>query len=361
MLQVNLEELKELLPHYHTNKMPLYLWGKPSSGKTSIIRQFAQQKAKELGLEYSEDEYGPKIFTMKVITMSQFDAPDLRGMPELIKKGDQKFTEFCPTKELPREGQGIIFFDEMNLADDITRAAMYSYVLEGRISNLPPVPGFWRVAASNSEKDYSNVNSTSLALLSRFAHIEVEPDVMEIIQYFFDKEGDSRILSYLKNFPEDLFPKKWDEKLLDAKANPFPRQWESASILIKGVEKIPLIGKLVGSCVGSEVASKFTAHCKLIDRVNIDRLLKSPKVEIEKFNSDPERASLLYAICFSLSSLWQKADKRLTPVKVLEIAKTLPPEFAVSFLKLVIRKRINKLNQLPEWDKVIDDLGIYFD
>jgi len=115
---INLKTLIALLPEYHNLKMPLYLWGKPSSGKTSIIRQFAQKKAKDLGLEYSENEFGKDMFTMKVITLSQFDAPDLRGMPELIGEKETRRTQFVPTKELPREGQGIIFFDEMNLADE---------------------------------------------------------------------------------------------------------------------------------------------------------------------------------------------------------------------------------------------------
>ncbi len=121
MQKVNLKVLQGLLPEYYKQRIPLYLWGKPSSGKTSIVRQFAQAKAKELGLKYSEDEYGPDLFSMKVITLSQFDAPDLRGMPELVGEKALRRTQFVPTKELPREGQGIIFFDEMNLADDTVK------------------------------------------------------------------------------------------------------------------------------------------------------------------------------------------------------------------------------------------------
>ena len=117
MQKTNLKGLGTLLPHFYEGMKPLYLWGRPSTGKTSMIRTFAKAKAKELGLEYSEDKYGKKLFTMKVITMSQYDAPDLRGMPEVVKEKDLQTTRFYPTEELPREGQGIIFFDEMNLAD----------------------------------------------------------------------------------------------------------------------------------------------------------------------------------------------------------------------------------------------------
>jgi len=126
MQKVNLKQLETLLSYYFKLKQSLYLWGKPSSGKTSIIRQFAEGKAKNLGLKYSEDTYGKDYFTMKVITMSQFDAPDLRGMPEIIKnsKSGISKTRFIPTEELPREGQGIIFFDEMNLADETVESLL---------------------------------------------------------------------------------------------------------------------------------------------------------------------------------------------------------------------------------------------
>ena len=121
MEKINLKILQSLLSEYYKHRIPLYLWGRPSSGKTASIRQFAKAKAKELGLDYSEDEYGPELFTMKVITLSQFDAPDLRGMPELVGEATTRRTQFVPTRELPREGQGIIFFDEMNLADDTVK------------------------------------------------------------------------------------------------------------------------------------------------------------------------------------------------------------------------------------------------
>jgi len=117
MQEINLTQLMEVIPHYFDLKISLYLWGKPSTGKTSLIRQYAQKKAKDLGLEYSEDTYGPNIFTLKVIPLSQFDSPDLRGMPRIEGEGDKKVTCFIPSQELPREGQGIVFFDEMNNAD----------------------------------------------------------------------------------------------------------------------------------------------------------------------------------------------------------------------------------------------------
>lgn len=366
MQKTNLNGLGTLLPHFYEGKKPLYLWGKPSTGKTSIIRDFAKAKAKELGLKYSEDKYGKEYFTMKVITMSQYDAPDLRGMPQIVKEKDIQTTRFFPTEELPREGQGIIFFDEMNLADETVRAAMYQYILEGRLSNLPVTPGFWKVAASNNEEDFCAVNSSSLALLSRFSHLEIDPEVEEFVRYFLEKGADARVIGYLTNFPEDVFPKVWDEKLLAKKANPFPRMWETSSSLIKSITgdtaaDYNLMQDLVGSCVGAEVATRFVAYCKMTDKLDIPALIKNPKPQLEKIMQSNEKASLMYAVISSLSSFWFKRNKSLVAKKVVEIGSILPPEFSVAFFKMVLNKRTNELTAHPDFDKLLKKLGMYFD
>ena len=370
---INLSTLKGILPEFFKHRIPLYLWGKPSTGKTSMLRQFAQAKAKELGLKYSEDEFAEDTFTLKIITLSQFDSPDLRGMPELVGEGKNRRTQFVPSKELPRIGQGLIFFDEMNLADETTRAACYQFILEGRYGTIPPVMeldkdkketgkfAYWRCAASNTEQDYSGVNQTGVALLRRFCHYQIEPELDEIIRYFLEQNRDSRVISYLKNAPQDLFPEKWDERLLDLKANPFPYTWELASILIDGKTDITMLSNLVSGCVGPAVAGRFTAFCKIIGKYDINKFLKNPKEECKVIEKDNERASLFYAIISSLASWWFNKDKKLVPKKVIEVASTLPPEFSVAFLKLIVKKRTRDLTDEDGFQELLTKLGVFFD
>lgn len=371
MQKINLKTLKSLLSTYYGFRIPLYLWGKPSSGKTSLVRQFAQAKAKELGLEYSEDEFGPNLFTMKVITLSQFDSPDLRGMPELTGEGINRKTQFIPTKELPRIGQGIVFFDEMNHADDCVRSAVFQYILEGRYSNIPPIKdkdgkdAFWRVAASNTEQDYSGVNQTPLALLRRFCHYYIEPEVDEIVNYLLEHQKDARVIAYLKNTPQDLFPAVWDERLLDQKANPFPYTWELTSTLIAGKQDPIELSHLSAGCVGEAVAGRFVAFCKTIGKFDIDKFIKKPKEEIEKISKDTERASLFWAVISSLASWWFQRTKKLTATKVVEITSALTEmkqaEFAVALLKMILRKRTKELTDVEGFQKLLTSLGVFFD
>lgn len=366
--QVDIKTLKELVPYFFYNRIPLYLWGRPSTGKTSSIRQFAQDEAKRRGLKYSEDEYGEDIFTMKVITLSQFDSPDLRGMPEITKLDNgQSITTFVPTAELPRVGQGILFFDEMNLADDTTRAACYQIILEGRYGSLAAVKNkngkdaFWRVAASNTENDFCNVNVTSLALLRRFSHIEVTMRVDEAVNYFMSVNLDSRVIAFVKNSPEELFPQKWDEKLVDNKANPFPSTWENLGRMIQKKSNFDTIYHLAASCVGAPVAAKFVDYCKMVDKLDMNEIIKEPAIKIAEICKTNEKASLLYAVIFSIGQRWHNKDRMVTPKKVLEITEALPAEFGTSFVQHVLEARMHELTKEKDFERILTKFGRYFD
>lgn len=366
--QVDIKILKELIPYYFHNRIPLYLWGRPSTGKTSAIRQFAKEEADRRGLKYSEDKYGKDIFTLKVITLSQFDSPDLRGMPEIVKsESGQSTTTFVPTEELPREGQGIIFFDEMNKADDATISACYQIILEGRYGSLPTVKNkngkdsYWRMAASNMENDFCNVNVSSLALLRRFSHMEVTMTINDAIKYYMSVNLDSRVIAFLKNSPEELFPQKWDEKLLDNKANPFPSTWENLGRMIQSKSNFDTIFHLAASCIGAPVAAKFVDYCKMVDKLDMNEILKDPKTKLAEIAKTNEKASLFYAVIFSIGQRWHNKDKKVTPAKVLEITEALPAEFGTSFVQHVLEARMHELTKQPNFERILTKFGKYFD
>ena len=368
---LNLKELKEILNIYYANKSTLYLWGKPSTGKTSIIRQFAQKKATDLGLKYSEDVFAEDTFTLKIFTLSQCDSPDLRGMPKISNKDGTDVTSFIPTEDLPRVGHGILFFDELNNADETTQRAAYQLIQEGSYGNLPCLKesdgtdAFWRVAASNSEDDMCGVAQLPLALLRRFSHYEVMPDVSEVIEYFSKSGLDSRVISYLGANNSDLFPIAWEEKLLDKKANPFPFQWERIARMISGldIKKINTIEKIASGCVGPEISRKFKAHIIVSNTINWTNLLSKEEnivaEEIEKINNDTQKISLIWSVMSEFSSRWKasKSNKKIvTQQQATNIIKNLDIEFKIGFAKLLFNN--SSLSQLQglKMDQTIKEL-----
>lgn len=366
---INLKTANKLTEIFYNNRVPLFLWGKPSTAKTSSMRQFAMKKAAELNLEYSEEYFGEKFFTFKTITLSQMDSPDLRGMPVIsIDKNGQEVTRFIPTEELPRTkgARGILFFDELNNGDETTVKASYQIILEGSYGNLPCLKiedkndpdfgkdAFWRVAASNTEDDFCNTTPMPLALLRRFSHVEVMPTSEEVINYFIDQEEDVRVIAYLQTYNNDLFPVEWNEKLLIKKSNPFPSQWQRISKMINGLSEkndSSLINEIVSSCVGSGIASKFLAFIKVANKINWDEIYTNTKQEVIRLQKDPEeKISLMYSLLADLAVRW----KNNTPIKVagktvkmndniiMDTILNIEKEMQIAFIKILKQSNSTK-------------------
>lgn len=366
---INLKTANKLTEIFYNNRVPLFLWGKPSTAKTSSMRQFAMKKAAELNLEYSEEYFGEKFFTFKTITLSQMDSPDLRGMPVIsIDKNGQEVTRFIPTEELPRTkgARGILFFDELNNGDETTVKASYQIILEGSYGNLPCLKiedkndpdfgkdAFWRVAASNTEDDFCNTTPMPLALLRRFSHVEVMPTSEEVINYFIDQEEDVRVIAYLQTYNNDLFPVEWNEKLLIKKSNPFPSQWQRISKMINGLSEkndSSLINEIVSSCVGSGIASKFLAFIKVANKINWDEIYTNTKQEVIRLQKDPEeKISLMYSLLADLAVRW----KNNTSIKVagktvkmndniiMDTILNIEKEMQIAFIKILKQSNSTK-------------------
>jgi len=217
------------------------------------------------------------------------------------------------------------------------------------------------VAASNTENDFCNVNVSSLALLRRFSHFEVTMKMEEAINYFMSIKLDSRVIAFIKNSPEELFPQKWDEKLIDNKANPFPSAWENLGRMINAKSNFDTIFHLAASCIGAPIAAKFVDYCKMVNKLDMDAIIKEPKKQIAIIAKSNDKASLLYAIIFSIGQRWHNKDRKITPAKVLEITEALPAEFGTSFVQHVLEARMHELTKQPNFERILTKFGRYFD
>ena len=72
------------------------IWGPPGIGKSSIVRQIAEDHQ----LEFVD------------LRLSQLAPTDLRGLP-VPQEG---ITRWAPPEFLPQSGRGILFLDEINMA-----------------------------------------------------------------------------------------------------------------------------------------------------------------------------------------------------------------------------------------------------
>ncbi|MEI6124984.1 MAG: MoxR family ATPase [Pseudomonadota bacterium] len=143
------------------------LWGPPGVGKSSSTKQACE----ELGGKFIDSR------------LSQRDPVDLRGVPEIV---DGK-TVFRLPEELPREGHGIILFDELSSCDPSLLVAAYELILDRRLGDYRVPPGFYIVAAGNRQEDRSVSRQMPAALANRFMHLEIEPDLQSVLNYLKEK------------------------------------------------------------------------------------------------------------------------------------------------------------------------------
>ena len=269
------------------------LHGEPGLSKSAQIKQLANE------MEYQ----------MYDIRLSQMSAMDVRGLP--VINHEDKSTEwfrpaFFPTLDtiaaMQEEGyKGLImFFDELSSAPLAIQASAYQIILDRATGEykIPEVEGFRIVmaAAGNKLTDGAVVNNMSTALKNRMAHLFVSKDVDGFIAYGLNNDMDTRVVSFIKAFPQNLhkMPKSNAEY-----AFPTNRSWEFVSNMIKGKTYSDDLETIVASIVGAGAATEFAAHMKIADQLPDldDVLLNGPSVELDKHN-----VSLLWAYTMGLTS-----------------------------------------------------------
>lgn len=214
-----------------------YLWGPPGLGKSSLIRQLAQ----ELKWDLID------------LRLSQINPVDLRGLPVVDRK--KELAKWLKPDFLPRENgkPGILFLDELNLAAPSIQAASYELILDRRVGNYK-FPSSWKIiAAGNREHEASNVFKLSAPLANRFIHFEIQPDLDSWNEWALDNSIDMRIVKFLTARPRFLYSKPHDGQ----KSFPSPRSWEFTSSLIRDIEEPILLERLTASAIGDSVAKEF--------------------------------------------------------------------------------------------------------
>ena len=107
-------ELPELLLNVATVR-PVFLWGAPGIGKSSLVRSFADS----LGLDCVS------------LLGTQLAPEDLIGVPQIVDGRSR----FCPPETIARDEPYCLFLDELNAASPDVQKAFYSLILDRRIGS----------------------------------------------------------------------------------------------------------------------------------------------------------------------------------------------------------------------------------
>lgn len=253
------------------SKQSVCLWGSPGIGKSQVVKG----TAKSLEIQ---------CIDVRAVLL---DPVDLRGLPH-ISEGKSKWAipDF-----LPKDGEGILFLDELNRAPSLVQNACFQLVLDRALGEYRLPDGWAVVSACNRESDGGGISRMSSALANRFVHINVEADHDEWTQWALQAGIEPLVIAFLRFKPENFNAFDKNEK-----AFPTPRSWEMVSGICKastgGTLPQEIAYALYAGAVGKGAGGEFTAYEKMYRQLpTIEEVILSPKTA-----RVPTEPSALYAI-----------------------------------------------------------------
>ncbi len=185
---------------------PVFLWGAPGIGKSSLVREFADS----LGLECVS------------LIGTQLAPEDLIGVPQITPDGRSRF---CPPESIARDEPYCLFLDELNAATPDVQKAFYSLILDRRIGSYELPAGSIVIGAGNRATDGALARPMASALVNRLVHVHLRASATDWLSWAAGNGIHPWVVDYLTDRPDHLWsaPPKSEE--------PFstPRAWHMLS------------------------------------------------------------------------------------------------------------------------------------
>ena len=302
--------LKKSLISMIDSKIPVFVWGNPGVGKSSIIKQIANDK----NMEFID------------LRLSLLDPTDLRGIPffdSANKSAIWAKPEFLPNSN--SQAFGILFLDEINSAPPTVQAAAYQLILDRKIGEYTLPMNYAIVAAGNYESDRGVTYRMPTPLANRFVHLDFELDFEEWKSWAYETKIDTRIISFLSYKPQNLFT--FDAKAKE-KSFATPRSWSFVNDILNSNLQIEFLKDVISGAVGKDSSDEFMNFCKVIDKLpNIQEILEAINTEV------PTNNSVLYALCTGIVYALKENSSIEKVTNILNYSLNLPNEFSVMLIR----------------------------
>ena len=276
---VNQAELLDLLLNIASIR-PIFIWGAPGIGKSSLVEQFAD----EVGL--------PCVSLLG----SQLAPEDIIGIPQI--KGD--VSEFLPPKMIARKEPYVLFLDELNACSQEVQKAFYSLIHERRIGEYHLPKGSVVIGAGNRTQDGAIVKTMSSALVNRMFHVQLVANPQQWLNWAYENHLHPWVIDYIRQRPDHLFsePPKTEEPYST------PRSWHMLSDALYEFNVTEddsnlsqeMLRVLVYGCISAKHAGMFIAFTK---NVNNKYILNDIIKGESRWPSNPEDRDVLYFLAQS--------------------------------------------------------------
>jgi len=184
---------------------PVFIWGPPGIGKSSLVDHFAQL----VGLECVS------------LLGSQLAPEDLIGVPQITNG----ISRFCPPKMIARDEPYCLFLDELNACSHDVQKAFYSLIHERRVGEYILPEGSIVVGAGNRAQDNAIVKPMSSALMNRMVHVHLKASHRDWLSWAYENDIHEWILKYIQVRPDHL----WSQPPKHEAPFSTPRSWHMLS------------------------------------------------------------------------------------------------------------------------------------
>jgi hypothetical protein len=322
-------QIKATMQKLIISKIPLFIWGSPGIGKSSIVKQVADEE----GLEFID------------LRLTLMDPTDLKGIPFFDK--DNNEAVWAKPNFLPKDStsRGILFLDEINTAPPSVQASAYQLVLDRKVGDYELPDGWSIVAAGNNESDRGVIYRMPSPLANRFVHLDMEVSFKDWKSWAYASGISESIIAFLGYDDEKLFA---FDPSLNEKSFPTPRSWEYVDRILKSNLDDQYIYEAICGAVGRESGVEFLSFKKVMDRLpNLDDIFEA---KITKVDDDNQT---LFALISALVSNLKKDPDSKKIENTLNFSHSLSPEFAVLLIKDMQQNGI-PIETNPAWDKWVE-------
>ncbi|MCH9812931.1 MAG: MoxR family ATPase [Epsilonproteobacteria bacterium] len=317
---------KRALTHLSDQKVPVFLWGPPGIGKSSIVAQIAKEKA----IEFID------------LRLSLLDPTDLRGIPFFDAANHQAI--WAPASFLPEGTQtkGILFLDELNAAAPMVQASAYQLILDRKIGEYTLPDGWSIVAAGNRESDRGVVYRMPAPLANRFVHLEMEPNIQDWRDWALKSDIESSIISYIGYRPDALFAFDTSK---DSHAFATPRSWAYVSQILRSIPDPDIVMPMIMGAIGEELAASYLGFREVADSLpDINDILEGKAVEI------PKDHAALHILTTAVVQRTKAHASAQTLAHIVDFSLQLPGEFAI-MIERDLKAREIDLQRATNWGK----------
>ena len=329
---------KAMLMDCYETKVPLMVYGGFGIGKSQIPRQVFSDLAESKKREFvywedtTDDQKNEIIANAKDYfvfcdqRIGQMDATDLRGIPNMMDTDKLKTIPYSWVIYFTQpEADGVIFFDEINLAPPTVAGSAYQIINDRTISDRRLSDNVFCMGAGNRAQDKAHIFEMPMPLHDRFAEVEIGVDVDGWCEWAASNVN-PHLVSFINWKPSRLYHadcKKGDKPST-------PRSVERASRLLRDLDITDNHAfELVSIACGEAFAAEFQAYAKYYSQLNWDAIYKKPET-VSKFELDK-----LFAVAGGMTDQFLKGCKDERFEQMMQVCLEMRPDFAIVGLKMM--------------------------